>query len=453
MHMRYTHLKKHGEEPFMSAELQLVINVLVSTLPYRFLAYYPLRKYLRVKGRFVIAVIAISEILFVGTSMYFLHNGINPRYSEYIHSIVCFVIYSFFIKVDFFKLLFFYLFITEYTMIIRGSSVFLTSLFFPNTAIYYSVESSIIQLALFIVILPVMIWFFKTTAEKILDSPISDIWKTIWLVPMFTVFVIMMFTGSLENDIVKNWKFFITRICLLICTFVIYYILLRSLDVLRERTILEERAKQAEAINDLQKAQYNLILKRIEETKIARHDLRQHINLIQAYIDSGDKEALKNYLEAYKKTLPKDTSKTYCKNYAVDVLVRYYAEQARLNDINFYASLDLPTELCISEPDVCVIFGNLIENALEACQRNKSDEKFIRICGKIIGGDYLSITIDNSCDRKPVQEKEQYRSSKRNETGTGLISVKNIAEKYNGITEFKYENGVFFTSVLLNNTQ
>lgn len=434
----------------MSLELQLIINVLVSSIPYRILAYYPMWKYLRCKSGLVVALIIISEFMFIGSSLMLFENGINPRYSDFISSVMCFIIYSVCIKVDFFKLFFFYLFIIEYTMIIRGLSIFITGLIFPDTTLYYSIENSIIQFIFFMLALPFILMFFKKTAERILDSPYSDIWKTIWLVPAFTIFLIIMFTGLFDSDMTKSWKFFITRICLLICTFVIYYILLRSFDILRERAMLEERARQAEAINDLQKAQYNLILKRIEETRIARHDLRQHLNLIQAYIDSGDQEALKNYLDVYKKTLPIDTSQTYCQNYAIDVLVRYYADQAKRSNIDFYTSLELPAEISISEPNVCVIFGNLIENALEACQRKKSGERFIRICAKLIGGSSISITIDNSCEEKPIQEGGGYRSSKRDEIGIGLVSVKNIAEKYNGVTKFKYENGVFFTSILLN---
>lgn len=443
-------LIKQGEEFLMSLELQLIINVFVSTTPYRILAYYPMWKYLRCKSRFIIILIVISEFIFAASSLALLKNGINPKYSEIAVSALCFIMYILCIKVDFFKLLFFYLFTTEYTMIIRGLSVFVAELIFPDLSFYYSIQGSIIQLALFILALPLILGFLKKTAERILDSPQTDIWKTVWLIPAFTIFLILMFTGSLDGELVKSWKFFITRMCLLICTFVVYYILLRSFDLMRKHAMLEERAKQMEAINDLQKTQYNLILKHIEETRIARHDLRQHLNLIQAYIDNGDEEALKNYLDAYKKTLPTSTSQTYCKNYVIDVLVRYYDEQAKQNNIDFYTHLSLPSEISISEPDVCVIFGNLIENALEACQRKQSGERFIRICGKIIGENSISITIDNSCDKPPVQEGNEYRSSKRNEIGVGLVSVKNVVKKYNGIIDFKYEDGVFFTSILLN---
>ena len=132
-------------------------------------------------------------------------------------------------------------------MIIRGSSVFITGLIFPDSTLYYSIENSITQIVFFMLALPLILIFYKKTAERILDSPESGIWKTIWLVPAFIIFLIMMFTGSFDNDITKSWKFFITRICLLICVFIIYYVLLRSFDVLRNSAMLEERAKQAEA--------------------------------------------------------------------------------------------------------------------------------------------------------------------------------------------------------------
>ncbi len=65
----------------------------------------------------------------------------------------------------------------------------------------------------------------------------------------------------------------------------------------------------------------------------------------------------------------------------------------------------------------------------------------------------ISITIDNSCDEKPIKKRvKSIVHQKRNEVGIGLISVKNIVEKYDGITDFKYENGVFFASILLNTT-
>lgn len=435
----------------MSMELQLLLNIFVTTVPYRFLSYFPFWNHLRIPKWAVAAVIAVSEAAFLIFSLFsFQQNGMEKNV-EYVFALACFVICCICIRTKITKLVFFYLFIAEYVMIIRGISVFLTGLLFAgNAALYYSWQNSLIQLVVFCLALPFMILFFRKTAERILDTDDSVLWKTIWLVPALTILIIQIFTGSLDSEITSNTAFLVARVSLLLCTFVVYYILLCSFDMLKEHTILEERAKQAEAINDMQKAQYNLMKKRIEETRVARHDLRQHLNLIQAYLENGDNEALENYLSLYSKNLPADTAQVYCNNYAVDVIVRHYAQQAKLNDIKFYSNLEYPQTLSVDEPDTCVIFGNLLENALEACQRQKQGEKFIRVCGRIIGGKAVSITIDNSCDEAPTYMGKQIMSSKRDDAGTGLLSIKSTAEKYNGITDYKFENGVFYTSVLLN---
>ena len=88
------HLIKQGKEVFMSIELQLMINVIVSTMPYCILAYCPMLKYLRYKKWLVGIVIIISEFVFVNSSLIFLKNGINPRYSDVITSVICLIAYD-----------------------------------------------------------------------------------------------------------------------------------------------------------------------------------------------------------------------------------------------------------------------------------------------------------------------------------------------------------------------
>ncbi|MEG0379456.1 MAG: ATP-binding protein, partial [Eubacterium sp.] len=98
----------------------------------------------------------------------------------------------------------------------------------------------------------------------------------------------------------------------------------------------------------------------------------------------------------------------------------------------------------------CIILGNLLENALEACERTRESSKFIQVNAQISGKRMILLTVKNSAD-KPIQKKQgSFLSSKREGVGTGIISVENLAEKYNGLVNFKYENGVFIASVFLN---
>ncbi len=435
----------------MNSTVNVIINVLIMTIPYRFLSYCPMWNNVRVKKLAAILLISFSELIFILIALFFSEHDISVENAEYIYSALCFAIYSFCVDIKIYKTIFFYLFTVEYALIVRGISAFITFNLLPGEARgFYSWQSCLIQLIIFLAALPFIIVFFRKTAERILDSEESVILKAIWAVPLLTILVIFIFTGSMEAESSGRLDFLTARTALLICTFIVYYILLKYLDMYKENAVLKEREEQARAINDLQRTQYKLMQKRIEETRIARHDLRQHFNMIQAYIDSGNNEALEEYLEAYKNNLPIDTSKAYCRNYAIDVIIRYYATRAEGIEANFTAELDFPEKIAVSEPDICVILGNLIENAVEACERQTHGRRFIRVCGKIIGESAVSLTVDNSCDEKVEASDGVFLSSKTNEAGTGLLSVKNIAEKYNGITDFRYRDGIFYASVLLN---
>lgn len=62
----------------------------------------------------------------------------------------------------------------------------------------------------------------------------------------------------------------------------------------------------------------------MDTVRQACHHLRQHLNVIKYYLSSGKTEDLKSYIEQYRMTLPPDTARTWCENYAVNSIVRYY---------------------------------------------------------------------------------------------------------------------------------
>lgn len=436
----------------MSLPLQAVLNTLITSLPYRILSYYPFwRHHLRLPKWLVALFIGSSELAFLTAAFFCVRQGRNLRVVEAFLSVVCFCIYLFCIRVKVSKLVFFYLFVFDYIMIIRGLGVFLTVHLMPEGAhIFYSWENSVAQLLLFFLALPLILMFLRRTVERIFRTDAPILWRTIWMPPALMTLVMQIYTGSLNPAVVEQWVFLFTRICLLISMFVVYYVLLRSLDVIRAQAALEERAVQAEKIAALQRTQYSMLQKRIEDTRRARHDLRQHLNMIQAYLDSGDRQALSEYLVAYRKRLPEDTTQVYCKNYAVDVVVRYYAQQAQQSGIPFEMRIELPQQLAVEEPDLCVLLGNLLENALDACRAQKRGERFIRVCARIMGGEAVSLTVDNSSDAAPVVSDGRFQSSKHEGSGMGTASVEQIAKQYNGIAKFDYKEHVFYSSVLLN---
>ena len=137
-----------------------------------------------------------------------------------------------------------------------------------------------------------------------------------------------------------------------------------------------------------------------------------------------------------------------CKNYAVDTIVRHYIEQAKRAGVHTDVLLNLPEKTGVIDSDLCIVFGNLLENANDACSRQKETERFITVSAAL-AGDNMVITVDNSYEGTILKEEGVFLSSKRNGKGVGITSVQAVAEKYDGQARFEFSDDAFRASVML----
>lgn len=129
----------------------------------------------------------------------------------------------------------------------------------------------------------------------------------------------------------------------------------------------------------MQTMQYENLQEKITEARRAKHDVRHHIMLMQGYINDGELDALSEYLERYNESLPDDSLIQFCENTAANAVLLYFAQQAKNNDIDYIVKADVPADIFLSDTDISVLFGNLIENALDACIEESGDDKKIII--------------------------------------------------------------------------
>jgi sensor histidine kinase YesM len=199
---------------------------------------------------------------------------------------------------------------------------------------------------------------------------------------------------------------------------------------------------------ELQGEHYKLLREHIAETKRARHDLRHHLSAIKSYIDTGGTSKLTVYISEYESSLPDDTEITFCENYAVNSILRYYIGIARREGVQVSAKIDVPENAGVSDSDLCIIFGNCIENAIEACRKIEGSEKFIKINAGLTG-EMITITVDNSFNGTVKETNGVFVSQKREGKGIGVSSVRAVAKKYDGATRFEAEGELFQASVML----
>ncbi len=184
------------------------------------------------------------------------------------------------------------------------------------------------------------------------------------------------------------------------------------------------------------------------EIKRQRHDLRHQLITIRSLIENDEIDLLKDHINAFIKDIPAPQGK-YCENLAVNSILTYYVTTCASNNIEITTHLSIPeTENQETTSDLCVIFGNMLENAVEACNRMSEGKKYIKINSRT-HHDTLTIAMDNSFNGQYKEENGTTMSSKRNDIGIGLSSIKQIASKHSGAANFKADGNVFLSSIYL----
>lgn len=139
--------------------------------------------------------------------------------------------------------------------------------------------------------------------------------------------------------------------------------------------------------------------------------------------------------------MPKERT-LLCRNLIVDGMLRYYETLCDQTDISFSCETTLPPSLPITDVELSILFGNLLENAYEAAGRRGCVTPFIAIHATVTDA-ALFLLIENSCTTPPKRESGRFLSTKHDEYGMGTLSVSSIVEEHGGQCVFGHNNGVF----------
>ncbi len=196
-----------------------------------------------------------------------------------------------------------------------------------------------------------------------------------------------------------------------------------------------------------QKKQHKMMLDMEENIKMKRHDLRHHLALMKMLVDKENTD-LNKYLDELSNSIPSKFER-YCENLAVNSIVTYYANICKNKGIDIDININVPEHnKNISDSELSVILGNLLENAIEASSKVTEGKKFI-VLKSIIQNSMLIITMDNSFDGKILIKNKKYISSKTGDFGIGLSSITSIAKKSGGDAKFKKDGYVFLSNIYL----
>lgn len=176
-----------------------------------------------------------------------------------------------------------------------------------------------------------------------------------------------------------------------------------------------------------------------------RHDYRNHIQVMKAYAEAGDLEALSEYLD--KLGLDLATVDTVIKtgNKMTDAIVNSKISLAKSKHIPVRIDAHIPVSLTVSEIDLCVIIGNLFDNAIEASLALPEDRRMIRVYMDMKNTQlYMSFT-----NLTATKKQLRFKSAKGEGHGFGLVRIDDIVARYGGYLSRNSEDGAFTTEILL----
>lgn len=346
-------------------------------------------------------------------------------------------------------------------------SIFVMLLIMGITTVVLSIEGCIIgkgYLALviqkdlyrFVGVVVIQIVLFYLTRFMIKrtkkDSTYSLKWNE-WFV-LLIIPVISIFTMSFVSLIIINIEdqlssmqhiFSILSILGILMTNSLVYVLYVNMQ--------KDHAKQLE-YSILQQA-FKSQEKSVEETKILyqsvrsiRHDLKQHFQVALTMLHSGKINEAVDYMEKYNDTvLDGISNKVFCDNDVVNYIINSKSKicSDRHIKIYIYIANEIPE---FSDLDLCVLLGNALDNAIEGVSGEGNNEIYLELRNV---DNFFMISVKNTIINSVLEDNPNLISTKNEKEvhGLGILSMKEVVQKYNGSIEFYESDNKFCCDMLL----
>lgn len=204
----------------------------------------------------------------------------------------------------------------------------------------------------------------------------------------------------------------------------------------------EQMAREAQALQQ-RHAYYEDKLKAEETVRRLYHDMKNHLLLLE----NQDSPETRQSAAELRRQIADYENYIHTGNDFLDIIIRDKAKQAQDNQIDFSAAIHFEQGDFLEPIDISTIFGNVLDNALEASLKLPPKERLITVKAECVR-DMLSIIVENNC--LPESESCE-RTSKEDKLlhGFGIRNIRRAVEKYDGQCLIRQGKGCFQVKLLL----
>lgn len=290
---------------------------------------------------------------------------------------------------------------------------------------------------LLLTLLPVR-WLLQNTMAPTLHMEQNQYWNTVWVIPIAFFLSKFLSLGGDHNSgglrQILGGLLYVSVIVLLCLS------IAKSQRRIARHKIIEEQLEN-------QKLHYTELQVRVNDARKARHDLKHQVASIRHFVDTDDKEGLRQFCNDLLNETRLEGEIPYTGNAAADGVVYYYMRQCQKNGIDFRYSGVIQSR-GIADTDLSVLLGNGLDNACTGCM-TLSGTRSIRLMSQT-EQNLLTVVISNTfdgvvslCEDRIMSRKEAGRQ------GVGLLSMNETCEKYGGHMDTSWDDKTFTVTILL----
>ena len=316
-----------------------------------------------------------------------------------------------------------------------------------NSDVFKQTEYYLIYHILMTMIVVIMRKTLKNIGESFTKR--EEILLSIILAALNFVFISVVNTSLFGGDLFTQTTMAIGIIILFAALFLLICFVN---DSVRIRLLQQKEEQQLQRLE----AQYRYYEERLKDEERVRrvyHDMKNHLLVLQAQMktlsdkeDKDKKSETEEMIESLRREISDYEDYVQTGNGFLDIILKDKIKAAKEKHIDFHTEVDFPKGDFMEPLDISTIFGNALDNAIEACKNIPEEERFITL--KVgVKRNFLVISVENSAK----QETEEKGTTKADTFlhGFGLKNIQRAAEKYGGQCKRNYQCGVYMLSILI----
>ena len=248
-----------------------------------------------------------------------------------------------------------------------------------------------------------------------------------WVMCVYSLLGVMCFCRVYKfvytEQLIQYWIFYLVFAFCASGIFLLYLV----------RARVREREEILNTRNDMMEMNYQGLQKAYEENQVLYHDYKNHMLAVRQLVSENRKEEALAYINTYVELTSKANERANSGNKILDIIINSKLGEARETGIEFSYEIGYIGNVGMTDIDMCALMANLLDNAIEACERMTDGHPWIRL--KVLRKkDMLMIKLSNSIHPEDGFSGSFFETRKSNSEihGLGTKSIEKVLKKYDG---------------------